>query len=100
PLRRDVIGRVSRAGGAKRSSMAAQLSPDDQPLFEALRAWRTEQAKEQGVPAYIVFGDATLRALAEHRPRSVAELDGISGIGAKKRDAYGDAVLEVIAAQA
>ena len=100
PLRRDVIGRVSRGGGgggAKKASAADQLAPDDRPLFEALREWRTAQASEQGVPAYIVFGDATLRALAEHRPRSVEQLDGISGIGAKKRDAYGEAVLGVIA---
>ena len=70
----------------------------DQPLFEALRAWRAGVAKEQGVPAYIVFGDATLRALAERRPASVTDLEGITGIGAKKRDAYGDAVLGVVAA--
>ena len=57
-------------------------------------------AKELGVPAYIVFGDATLRALAEHRPATLADLDGITGIGAKKREAYGAAVLEVIAASA
>ena len=55
-------------------------------------------AKELGVPAYIVFGDATLRALAEHRPASLGDLDGVTGIGAKKREAYGEAVLEVIAA--
>ena len=52
---------------------------------------------EQGVPAYIVFGDATLRALAERRPATLTDLDGITGIGAKKREAYGDAVLAVIA---
>ncbi|MGO1957825.1 DNA helicase RecQ, partial [Microbacterium sp.] len=75
PLRRDVIGRVPRGGGggAKKASAADQLAPDDRPLFEALRAWRTAQASEQGVPAYIVFGDATLRALAEHRPSSVEQ---------------------------
>ena len=50
------------------------------------------------MPAYIVFGDATLRALAEHRPATLADLDGITGIGAKKREAYGEAVLAVIAA--
>lgn len=74
------------------------MSDGDQPLFEALRTWRAATAREQGVPAYIVFGDATLRALAEHRPASVDALSGISGIGEKKRDAYGEAVLEVIAA--
>ena len=98
-LRRDVIGRVSRGGGGgqRKSSAAAQLAEADQPVFEALRAWRTEQAREAGVPAYIVFGDATLRALAEHRPAAMGDLDGISGIGAKKREAYGEAVLRVIA---
>jgi len=72
----------------------------NQPLFEALRAWRADRAREQGMPAYIVFGDATLRALAEQRPATLADLDGISGIGAKKREAYGEAVLAVVAASA
>ncbi len=67
-------------------------------LFEALRAWRAERAREQGVPAYIVFGDATLRAIAAARPASVGDLDGITGIGAKKREAYGDGILTVVAA--
>ncbi len=99
PLRRDVLGR----GGAgssrvRRAAASDQLDQGDRPVFEALREWRARMAKEQGVPAYIVFGDATLRALAEHRPATLADLDGITGIGAKKREAYGDAVLEVIAA--
>jgi len=103
PLRRDVLGRgasSARAQGSRgRSAAAAEsLAPGDRELFEALRSWRAEQAREQGVPAYIVFGDATLRALAEGRPRSVADLDGITGIGAKKREAYGEAVLAVVAA--
>uniref|UniRef100_UPI0028125CF6 RQC domain-containing protein n=1 Tax=Microbacterium sp. TaxID=51671 RepID=UPI0028125CF6 len=98
PLRRDVIGRVSRGGAARKASTADQVAPEHRGLFEALRAWRAEQAREQGVPAYIVFGDATLRALAEHRPATLDGLAGISGIGARKREAYGDAVLAVIAA--
>ncbi|MEN2738526.1 DNA helicase RecQ [Microbacterium sp. X-17] len=96
PLRRDVLTRTS--GTRTKSAAAATVAPADEPLFQALRAWRAEVAREQSVPAYIVFGDATLRAVAERRPASLAELDGIPGIGAKKRDAYGDAVLAVVAA--
>lgn len=98
PLRKDTIGRPASSPRARKASAADALDQSDRPLFEALRAWRAETAREQGVPAYIVFGDATLRALAEHRPASLADLDGITGIGAKKRDAYGEGVLAVIAA--
>ena len=101
PLRRDVLGRTSSrdssARGRKTGAPAA-VAEGDVDLFEALRAWRATQAREQSVPAYIVFGDATLRALADKRPRTVDELSGITGIGAKKREAYGEAVLAVIAA--
>lgn len=101
PLRRDVLGRTG--GGASRARKSAAtdaVAEGDRDLFEALRVWRAATAKEQGVPAYIVFGDATLRALADQRPTSVAALEGITGIGAKKREAYGDAVLAVVAASA
>ncbi|WP_159501194.1 DNA helicase RecQ [Microbacterium sp. 18062] len=98
PLRRDTMGRTGSVPRARRAAASDTLSEDDRGLFEALREWRAQTAREQGVPAYIVFGDATLRALAEHRPASLSDLDGISGIGAKKKDAYGEAVLEVIAA--
>src|SRR5690606_5375391 len=96
PLRQDVIGRKSRPTVAKKASATDTLAPEHRDLFERLREWRADQAREQGVPAYIVFGDATLRALAEHRPSSLAELDGITGIGQKKRDVYGEQVIEVI----
>ncbi|NLA08975.1 MAG: DNA helicase RecQ, partial [Microbacteriaceae bacterium] len=97
PLRRDVLGRGGSSGAARarKSSASESLDAADRPLFEALRAWRAETARTQGVPAYIVFGDATLRALAEHRPASVAALEGITGIGEKKREAYGESVLAV-----
>jgi len=100
PLRRDVLGRGGGGARVRKSAASEALAAADRPLFEALRAWRAEQARAQSVPAYVVFADATLRALAEHRPASVAELDGITGIGARKREAYGEAVLEVIAASA
>ncbi|WP_158866193.1 DNA helicase RecQ [Leifsonia sp. AG29] len=82
---------------SSRSVASADLAVEDQPLFEALRSWRAGQAREQGVPAYIVFGDATLRAVAAARPATMSALDGITGIGAKKREAYGEALLEVVA---
>lgn len=98
PLRRDVLGRGGSAARVRKAPAVDAVADGDRDLFEALRAWRAGAAKEQGVPAYIVFGDATLRALAAQRPASVAALEGITGIGAKKREAYGDAVLAVIAA--
>ncbi|MHC2998334.1 DNA helicase RecQ [Microbacterium sp. HJ5] len=97
PLRRDVLGR-STTPRVRKVSASDTLADGDRGLFDALREWRAGVAKQLGVPAYIVFGDATLRALAEVRPASLADLDGVTGIGAKKREAYGEAVLEVIAA--
>ena len=97
PLRRDVLGRSGGGSRARKAAATESVAEGDRDLFEALRAWRAAVAKEQGVPAYIVFGDATLRALADQRPASVAALGGITGIGAKKREAYGEAVLAVIA---
>lgn len=95
PLRRDVARRSS--GRARKAAAPVGLDDADAALFEALRAWRAGVAREQGVPAYIVFGDATLRALATERPATLGELDGISGIGAKKKESYGEGVLAVIA---
>jgi DNA helicase-2/ATP-dependent DNA helicase PcrA len=66
------------------------------PLFDELRRWRSERAKDQGVPAYVVFHDATLAAIAERRPRDRAGLAGISGIGPKKLELYGDDVLRIL----
>ncbi|MGE3193303.1 MAG: DNA helicase RecQ [Microbacteriaceae bacterium] len=94
-LRREAE-RPARA--AKRSAGAAELPEAARPLFEQLRAWRAEVARDQGVPAYIVFGDATLRGIALTRPGSLAELGTISGVGEKKLEAYGSGVLEVVGA--
>jgi ATP-dependent DNA helicase RecQ len=67
-------------------------------LFEALRAWRAAQAREQGVPAYVVFNDATLRGIAAVKPADEDALSEISGIGGAKLERYGRAVLDVVAA--
>ena len=76
----------------------AEANPVGDPLFEALRACRRELALGAGVPPYVVFHDSTLREMAARRPRTEADLAHISGIGARKREAYGQAFLEIIAA--
>ena len=69
------------------------------PLFDRLKRWRLERAKADGVPAYVVFHDATLGAIAEERPTSRAALSTISGIGPTKLERYADEVLEVVASE-
>ncbi|MFJ8432292.1 ATP-dependent DNA helicase UvrD2 [Kitasatospora sp. NPDC094019] len=71
----------------------------DEALYERLREWRAAQAREQGVPAYVVFTDATLMAIAEDVPANRQELAGISGVGAMKLDKYGAAVLSLCAGE-
>jgi DNA helicase II / ATP-dependent DNA helicase PcrA len=69
----------------------------DTELLDRLRTWRSDEARDQQVPAYVVFTDATLTAIAEHRPADRAALVGIPGIGARKLDRYGAAVLALVA---
>ena len=69
----------------------------DVELLDRLKEWRSSTAKEQQVPAYVVFTDATLTAIAEHRPSDDAALVAIPGIGARKLDRYGPAVLALVA---
>ena len=73
-------------------------SPADQALYEALRQRRTELARDQEVPPYVIFHDATLRAMAEHRPTTPAAFGQISGVGAVKLERYGEAFMDVIRA--
>jgi ATP-dependent DNA helicase RecQ len=88
-----------KARAAKRTA-GAELPDAARGLFEKLREWRAGVAREQGVPAYIVFGDATLRGIAVTKPGSLEELGTISGVGEKKLESYGAGVLEVVAAVA
>jgi ATP-dependent DNA helicase RecQ len=69
----------------------------DQALFESLRALRLDLARQRGVPPYVIFHDTTLRELARLKPATIAELYGVSGIGARKAEQYGQALLDVIA---
>jgi DNA helicase II / ATP-dependent DNA helicase PcrA len=70
--------------------------PKGDPLFEALRHWRRERAVGDGVPPYVVFHDSTLAEIATRRPRTLADLRSISGIGPAKLERYGDDVLTVL----
>ena len=72
---------------------AASLDPQDMVRFIHLKAWRAEVAREHNLPAYVIFHDATLAAIAQAAPQSLADLQGISGIGVKKLEAYGEQVL-------
>ena len=65
-------------------------------LFDRLRAWRTETARERNVPAYVILNDATLREIAIHRPQTLSALADINGIGDRKLEAYGDALLRLV----
>jgi ATP-dependent DNA helicase RecQ len=78
------------------STPAVQVSEFDAPLFQALRQMRAQLAKEQNVPAYVIFHDATLRSIAEQRPQSMGELSRVGGVGGTKLDRYGAALLDVV----
>ena len=67
------------------------------PLFEALRAWRRERAKDEGVPPYVIFHDSTLRAVAATKPSSLSALSNIEGIGDTKLARHGESLLGALA---
>lgn len=99
-LRESVAATRSRGGkrGATTSAAAMHLGPDAQARFINLKAWRSEVAKAHDLPAYVIFNDATLAGIAERNPQTLEALQGISGIGAKKLEAYGQEVLRVVGA--
>ncbi|MCP2325359.1 ATP-dependent DNA helicase RecQ [Hamadaea flava] len=89
--------RRAAAGSAKKAAASADLSPAAVPVFERLRAWRAATAKEQGVPAYVIFHDATLRQIATEAPVSLAALGTVTGVGENKLAKYGDQILAALA---
>jgi ATP-dependent DNA helicase RecQ len=93
----DASTRSGRPRKRTREAMAA-LSTEDTHLFEALRAWRREEAQRQHVPPYVIFHDATLGEIAGKRPGGLPALAAISGVGEGKLERYGEAVLAVVRA--
>ena len=89
-----------RAGRTMRSKAPpVPLDADGLERFAALKAWRAEVAREHNLPAYVVFHDATLAEMAREQPASLDALAGVSGVGAKKLEAYGQEILRVLALQ-
>jgi ATP-dependent DNA helicase RecQ len=98
PAPRARSGRMSRtSGGAGKSAAPADLDPTAQARYEALRAWRSEVAREHNLPSYIVFSNATLAEMARSAPTTLDELGSVGGVGAKKLEAYGRELLRVLA---
>jgi ATP-dependent DNA helicase RecQ len=92
-----VRANAAASGGASAAG-EEPLSADDANLFAALKAKRMVLAKQRKVPAYVVLTDRSLRDIARQRPRDERDLAGIHGIGAAKIEAYGDIILELVAA--
>ncbi|TNC26564.1 DNA helicase RecQ [Amycolatopsis alkalitolerans] len=104
----DVLGRrrevrlrrePKREPRAPRTAKKAvvEMPPEAAPVFDKLRAWRAGTAKEQGVPAYVIFHDATLRQIATAQPSTLEQLGGVSGVGENKLAKYGQQILDVLA---
>ncbi|MEK8086811.1 DNA helicase RecQ [Aquabacterium sp. A3] len=102
---KEAIEPAARRGAAGRTVRAARASAHEADMdtaclgrFQALKRWRADVAREHNLPAYVVFHDATLADMARAAPRSLDDLSGISGVGAKKLDAYGQAIVDLLGA--
>ena len=84
------VSGASAVGG----KLAAELTPADEVLFESLKAWRLEAAREANVPAFVILHDSVLREIAAARPKNKTALAAISGIGESKLARFGDGILE------
>jgi ATP-dependent DNA helicase RecQ len=96
-MRKAAPGTERKTPGRRRGSASdLALSPADQGLFEALRAWRREEAGRQHVPPYVIFHDRTLAEIAAVKPAAASALGAVSGVGEGKLARYGEAVLAVV----
>ena len=84
------VSGASAVGG----KVAAELTPADEVLYESLKAWRLEAAREANVPAFVILHDSVLREIAASRPKNKTALAAISGIGESKLARFGDGILE------
>jgi ATP-dependent DNA helicase RecQ len=100
PLRREPA-RVPRARSERPAKVTARtladLPAEAADVFERLRTWRAEAAREQGVPAYVIFHDSTLRQIAAESPATLAGLSNVTGVGEAKLEKYGQQLLDLLA---
>jgi ATP-dependent DNA helicase RecQ len=96
--RENAVKPPKAARTAKAAAAVAELPAEAASIFEQLRSWRAATAREQGVPAYVIFHDATLRQIATQAPSSLAELGTVSGVGENKLAKYGQAILDTLGA--
>ncbi len=92
---REEAAKPAKRAGRRAAFVSGLTNPKAGPLLDSLRAWRSTTAAEHNVPAYVVFHDSTLEAIAANPPRTLDDLRGISGIGAKKLERYGEALLRL-----
>ena len=92
--------KATRGGGGSaarpKGYVESDLSALEQAVFDKLRWWRMETARKHNVPAYVIFHDATMREIAKAQPRSQVALRGVSGVGEKKLESYGDEIVDLI----
>ena len=100
PSRRERGSRRGSRRGGTSAGAGGQSSAVNPDLLASLKAWRSQTARERGVPAYVVLHDATIEGIAASCPQTLAALRGIAGIGDTKLQHYGDALLALVRAAA
>lgn len=97
PVEREPRSRSRKRTSSTASTLERDLDAAGRTCFDRLRSWRSQQARDSGVPAYVIFHDATLHEIAQRRPTTLHALAAVPGVGEKKLETYGEAVLEVVA---
>ncbi|MFB9908553.1 DNA helicase RecQ [Allokutzneria oryzae] len=95
-LRREPKRAARPAKSSRSKAAVVDMPAEAAPVFEQLRSWRAAAAKEQGVPAYVIFHDATLRQIATEAPKTLAELGTVNGVGENKLAKYGQQILDTL----
>ena len=95
--RRDVQKGARRDAPTRSAAAAAEEAEADEAVVEALRAWRLERARSDGVPAFVVFHNTTMTAIAAAEPQTLEQLAAVPGIGPSRLESYGDEILAAVA---